>query len=273
MGVASMRRRAVPRDVERALYQEVGSKCPKCGEADVKALTIHHIVEYAKACGHNPDAMIVLCANCHARAGRREITEDELFQMKRALQVNQPALPTAGPGSRASGSSTMNIGRQAADNIINIAGDNTTVRPPKKRTTVIIAPQPGSISDAQSREINDRAAKIAAESKGRTTVGFVKKRIKQKYHLTAVRNLPASEYPAVMADLRKWKWAVRSEESPQEERNRLLRELHAKAGNIGWSHEFLSLKCREWYGYSVGDLSTNLLKDAVSKVAEISENV
>lgn len=166
----------------------------------------------------------------------------------------------------------MRIGHQAADSIINIAGDNTTVRPPEKRTTVVIAPQPGSISDAQLREINDRAAKIEAESKGRITVGFVKKRIKDKYHLTAVRNLPASEFKAVMDDLRKWKWAGRSEESAQEERTRLNRELHAKAANIGWSHDFLSLKCREWYGCSVRDLSTNLLKDAVSKVAGISES-
>jgi hypothetical protein len=267
-----MRRRAIPRDVERALYQEVGSKCPKCGETNVKALTVHHIVGYAQAGGHNPDAMIVLCANCHARADRREITEDELFQLKRVLQLNQPALSTGGPGRRVPSSSTMNIGHQAADNIINIAGDNTNVRPPKRRTTVIIAPQPGSISDAQLREINDRAAKIEAESNGRTTVGFIKKRIMQKYSLTAVRNLPASKYPDVMGDLRKWKWAGRSKETPHEERNRLIRELHAKAGNLGWPHEFLSLKCREWYGYSVRDLSTNLLRDAVSKVAEISEH-
>jgi hypothetical protein len=212
--------------------------------------------------------MIVLCANCHARADRREITEDELFQLKRVLQANQPAASTAGRNSRL----TVNIGHQDADSIINIAGNHTTVRPPKKRTTVIIAPQAGSISDAQLREINDRAAKIQAESNGRTTVGFIKKRIMQKYSLTAVRNLPASKYPDVMAYLRKWKWAGRSEETSQGERNRLIRELHAKARGIGWSHELLSLKCREWYGYSVRDLSPNLLKDAVSKVGDISQN-
>jgi hypothetical protein len=268
-----MRRRAVPRDVERALYQEVGSKCPKCGEANVKALTIHHIVAYAQAWGHNPDAMIVLCANCHARADRREITEDELFQMKRALRASQPGPGTQGLDGHASAFPSINIGQQAADNIINIAGPNTTVRPPKaRRTTVVIAPQPDSITDAQLREINDRASRIAAESKGRTTVGFIKKRIKDRYHLTAVRNLPASEFPAVMSDLRKWKWKGRSNESPDEERSRLIRELHARAGNIGWSHDTLSLKCLEWYGYSIRDLSTNLLKDAVSKLAEIAEN-
>jgi hypothetical protein len=266
-----MSRRAIARDVERALYQEVGSKCPKCGEADVKVLTIHHIVAYIQA-GHNPDAMIVLCANCHARAGRREITEDELFEMKRALRANQLVPPIGGPGGHAPAKSTMKIRHQTADNIVNIAGDNTTVRPPKKRTTVIISPQPGSISDAQLREINDRAAKIQVESKGRASVGFIRKRIISKYHLTALRNLPASDFAAVMDYLRRWKWGVRSEESPQEERSRLNRELHAKAANIGWSRDFLSLKCREWYGHSVRDLSTNLLKDAVSKVAEISES-
>jgi hypothetical protein len=172
---------------------------------------------------------------------------------------------------RTSASSSINIGHQAANHIINIAGDHTSIRPPK--TTVVIAPQPGSISDAQLREINDRAAKIAAQSKGRTTVGFIKKRIKDTYHLTAVGNLPASEFPAVMSYLHVWKWAGRSNESPEEERKRLIKELHAKARNIGWSHDALSLKCREWYGYSIRDLSTNLLKDAVSKLAEIADNV
>ena len=59
---------------------------------------------------------------------------------------------------------------------------------------------------------------------------------------------------------------------PTRKGTRLIRELHAKARNIGWSHDSLSLKCREWYGYSVRDLSTNLLQDAVSKVAEIAEH-
>jgi hypothetical protein len=73
-----------------------------------------------------------------------------------------------------------------------------------------------------------------------------------------------------MSDLRKWKWAGRSGETPGEERARLIRELHAKGRNIGWSHNSLSLKCQEWYGYSIHDLSTNLLKDAVSKLAEVA---
>jgi hypothetical protein len=263
-----MGRQAIPRDVERALYQEAGSKCPKCGESNVKVLTVHHIVGHAQAGGHNPDAMIVLCANCHARAHRREITEDELFQLKRVLRVNQPTAST----ERHDGTPRMSIEHQNADSIINIAGNNTTVRPPRRQTKFIIAPQPGSISEAQLREINDRAAKIAAESKGRITVGFIKKRIMQKYSLTMVRNLPTSEYPNVMADLRRWKWAGRSEESPREERNRLVRELHAKASDLGWPHEFLSHKCREWYGYSIRDLSSNLLKDAVSKVAALLDS-
>jgi hypothetical protein len=273
MGVASMRRRAVPRGLERSLYQEVGSKCPKCGEANVKALTIHHIVAYAQACGHDPDAMIVLCANCHARADRREITEDELFQMKRALRAKQPGFAARGQDGRATACPYISIGHQDASHIINIAGNGTTVIPPKaRRTSVVIAPQPGSISDTQLREINERAAKIEKESKGKTKVGLILKRIKDTHHLTALRNLPASEFPSVMSDLRIWKWAGRSNESAREERARLNRELHAKAGNIGWSHEALSLKCREWYGYSIRDLSPNLLKDAISKLAEIAEN-
>ena len=148
-----MQRRAVPRNLERSLYQEVGSKCPKCGEANVKALTIHHIVAYAQACGHDPDAMIVLCANCHSRAGRREITEDELFQIKGALRAKQPGFAPRGLDGRATASPSINIGHQDASHIINIAGNGTTVIPPKaRRTSVVIAPQPGSISDTTARD-------------------------------------------------------------------------------------------------------------------------
>jgi hypothetical protein len=156
MGVGSMERRAVPRNVERSLYQEAESKCPKCGEANVMALTIHHIIAYAEACVHDPDAMIVLCANCHAKADRREITEDELFQIKRALRAKQVTFAARVPEVHAASSPSINIGHQDATHIINIAGNGTTVMPPKaRRTRVVVAPQPGSISDTQLREIND----------------------------------------------------------------------------------------------------------------------
>lgn len=269
--MSAVRRESLPRYVERKLHQEVGSRCPVCGESDVRALTIHHIVPYVVTGKHNPDAMIVLCANCHARAQRREITEDELFVLKQKLGLKRE---TAGPASRKIaeiGPQSIHVGEQVADQILNVAGPTTIKVPAGRSRKVVFTAPPGSISDAQLREINDQAARIAKESGGRVAVGRIKKRIMQKWSLTSVRNLPQREYPSVLAFLRRHKWGQRAGETPSQERTRLMRQAHARASNIGWGHEQLSDTCKQWYGSSLGNLSIHLLRDLVSRLERNQE--
>jgi len=71
-----------PRQVAKALFQEVCSRCPLCGEGDVKKLVIHHIEPYRKEKSHDPAKMIVLCKNCHASADAGDVSKTQLYDAK-----------------------------------------------------------------------------------------------------------------------------------------------------------------------------------------------
>jgi len=80
-------RKAVPKQIEKRLFQEVGSRCPLCGEPDVARLRIHHIKPYAESATHDPDEMVVLCANCHADADVGAIPVEKLYEAKRGFRI------------------------------------------------------------------------------------------------------------------------------------------------------------------------------------------
>ncbi len=80
-----VRRKSIPKRLEKKLYQEVSSKCPVCGETDVDSLVIHHIVPYANNQEHNFDDMIVLCSGCHSKADSGTLSRTKLYKIKREL--------------------------------------------------------------------------------------------------------------------------------------------------------------------------------------------
>lgn len=85
----SRKRPGLPKRIEKALYQEVGSSCPLCGESDIVKLTVHHIEPWAECQEHDPLKMIVLCANCHARVSAGDINGASLYRAKlRARATN-----------------------------------------------------------------------------------------------------------------------------------------------------------------------------------------
>jgi hypothetical protein len=83
-----MSNRKIPRQIEKELYQEANSQCMACGLDEVCVLTVHHIIPYSKNPLHNPENMLVLCANCHAKADRGEISREELYDYKRRVRTN-----------------------------------------------------------------------------------------------------------------------------------------------------------------------------------------
>lgn len=80
------KRRAISRAIEKRLFQEVGSRCPLCGTDDISVLVIHHIIPFAENPSHVPAHMVVLCANCHAKADRGEVSPEVLYSVKRRLE-------------------------------------------------------------------------------------------------------------------------------------------------------------------------------------------
>lgn len=100
----------IPKRIEKLLYQEVGSQCPVCGESDIVKLTIHHIEPWSECREHDPLKMIVLCANCHARAEAGDIDRATLYRAKLKLRiVRLPA--TAGVAQHVMGDNNAVAGR------------------------------------------------------------------------------------------------------------------------------------------------------------------
>jgi HNH endonuclease len=84
-------RPAIPAELERSLMIEAGYRCamPMCNETS--ALTIDHIVEWAKVHKHEFSNMIVLCAVCHRRktntSDPRHINRASLKRIKSNLMM------------------------------------------------------------------------------------------------------------------------------------------------------------------------------------------
>src|SRR3989304_1383059 len=119
--------RTIPKRLEKALFQEAGSSCPTCGQNNVSALTIHHIKPFSEQPFHNPEDMIVLCANCHARADREEITMDQLYEIKRRLgdaTRNRPQTPSPYPQT-VIGQGNIVAGRDIQDGHLHIGSPRT----------------------------------------------------------------------------------------------------------------------------------------------------
>ncbi|WP_288926980.1 HNH endonuclease signature motif containing protein [uncultured Maritimibacter sp.] len=82
-----MARPSVPINIKRRLYEESGYRCaiPTCRATS--ALEMEHIEPWAEAPKHEFENMIVLCANCHARVTKGEISKSAVRNYKRNLAI------------------------------------------------------------------------------------------------------------------------------------------------------------------------------------------
>lgn len=80
-----MKRKTIPEIAKKRLFQEAGSKCPNCQEANVATLEIHHIRPLAQGGGDDEGNLIVLCSNCHSKATAGEILENDILRLKISL--------------------------------------------------------------------------------------------------------------------------------------------------------------------------------------------
>jgi HNH endonuclease len=73
------RRPPTPAAVERALRQEAGFGCAKCGHPYIE---YHHIVPYAHDQHYRVDDMVALCGNCHPAVSK--LGRDRQYDIKHA---------------------------------------------------------------------------------------------------------------------------------------------------------------------------------------------
>lgn len=77
--------RAIPARTQKVIYQQAGSRCPFCAEADVALLDIHHIVPRSAGGSNDHTNLILACKNCHARIESGGISQEELNRKKLGL--------------------------------------------------------------------------------------------------------------------------------------------------------------------------------------------
>ena len=133
-----MSRKPIPRLVEKRLYKEANSQCPRCEQADVATLQVHHIRPVAEGGSDDEENLIVLCSNCHSKVTKGKITEAEILGLKTSLIKG--ATPQAGNNINGK---VVNFTGGTNSGII---PNEVTMKTRKK--TVRVNPPPGSISSS-----------------------------------------------------------------------------------------------------------------------------
>ena len=135
-----MSRKPIPKLVEKRLFKEANSQCPRCeqADADVAALQIHHIKPVAKGGSNDEENLIVLCSNCHSKVTAGEITEAEILRLKISLMK--------GTSPRASNNTNGKVVNFTGGANSGIIANEVTMKTQKK--TVRVNPPPGSIGSS-----------------------------------------------------------------------------------------------------------------------------
>lgn len=82
----SKRRKSIPLKTRAVLQKEINSKCPFCFNEDVEHFQIHHIDEDPSNNEHGN--LLMLCANCHSKITKGDISLGIVVARKRQLGKN-----------------------------------------------------------------------------------------------------------------------------------------------------------------------------------------
>lgn len=100
----------------------------------------HHIIPYAETQSHPREHLLVLCANCHAKADRGEISPEELYNAKRRarkvipFRARQPFPKTVPPAQNVIGDANI------------VAGGNVTIHVPRGKGKLRAPVLPGTVA-------------------------------------------------------------------------------------------------------------------------------
>ena len=130
-------RTALPKRLEKEVYQQFGSRCPFCDERDVATLQIHHIEPHAIVQEHKADNLLLTCANCHQKIEDGRISLRDVLYAK--LRAGQDVFPARQPEKPTSEYSVVMSG----DNHGVVANKVSIVT---SKTSVTMAPPSGTIA-------------------------------------------------------------------------------------------------------------------------------
>lgn len=136
-------REHIPSIVKKKLTQESQSTCPFCGEDDVSTSEFHHIIPVSKGGSNAADNLVYICANCHSKVTRGQISQDEVLRVKKILvQGRHPQLKDRGK------SNVIHADFRKGSNSGVIANQVGKVEIKTTRKSVKINPPEGSIGSS-----------------------------------------------------------------------------------------------------------------------------
>ncbi len=129
------KRRTIPSQLQKRLFQESGSSCCVCGEPDVRTLEIHHIE--GDPSEHVEEQMLVLCASCHAKAERGGLSKKDLYEAKHSSRttLTRPSSEQP-PMLRLVGTNNFAAGRDLNVGSLTVRTGQRSVRSPVMPGTV-----------------------------------------------------------------------------------------------------------------------------------------
>jgi len=181
-------RKAVPKRVEKQLFQECDSCCPLCGEDDVAKLQIHHIKPYAETGTHDPEQMLVLCANCHAEADVGAIPSATLYKAKRCRRIIK--FPQAAVTQNVSGHGNVVAG---GDVSIRVSGRSKRTAMPRPAGTVCDDPRKVGYLQYLAKRYNQFRAWACKQAGERMNYGFIHG-VYDRHMKYAIRTTPLSAF-------------------------------------------------------------------------------
>ena len=202
-----MARKRIPKQTEKLVYQQAGSRCSFCGFDEVAALDLHHITPLAEGGSDEPANLILACKNCHARAHSGAIPEVKVRRVKAsqgAVIHRMPGAPFPQPPAP-----VISIGRDANGSII--AGRDIHVHGDAKTRGLTDYP-PGSIGVDLLRKnyiaylVNRyntfrKAGQDSYGDKRRHSHAAISANIKSEFKVAGVYHVPAERFDELVGYL------------------------------------------------------------------------
>ena len=85
------------KQLPKAFFRESSDQCHLCGSVDPPGLDIYHILPLAENPQRDPKHMIVLCAQCRARAAFGTVSKEKLYEAGRRYAAAMAGLLAAEP--------------------------------------------------------------------------------------------------------------------------------------------------------------------------------
>lgn len=123
-----MKRKPLPKKLEKEIYQQFGSQCPFCGETDVNTLQVHHIIAHAQVQAHHADNLCLTCANCHQKIENKVIALQEVADAKFKAQQAHNSLSKQRPADSGNVLSFTGTNTGVVANTVNVTTKSSSVK-------------------------------------------------------------------------------------------------------------------------------------------------